>query len=129
MEDYKKHTANIVRPEKMVYYNEVTVDDCADAVRDKYTATIVTYVIEWRFLFWKFKQIRQSVPYVSSDTYLAYEKEVKTNKRLREVARKEYYKAMISQASENVKAQVRDNLNMIDKNNNTDLSVQTSYLS
>ena len=129
MEDYKKHTANIVRPEEMVYYNEVTVDDCADAVRDKYTATIVTYVIERRFLFWRFKQIRQSVPYVSSDTYLAYEKEVKTNKRLREVARKEYYKAMISQASENVKAQVRDNLNMIDKNKNTDLSAQTSYLS
>ena len=129
MEDYKKHTANIVRPEKMVYYNEVTVDDCADAGRDKYTATIVTYVIERRFLFWRFKQIRQSVPYVSSDTYLAYEKEVKTNKILREVARKEYYKAMISQASENVKAQVRDNLNMIDKNKNTDLSVQTSYLS
>ena len=129
MEDYKKHTANIVRPEKMEYYNEVTVDNCADAVRDKYTATIVTYVIERRFLFWRFKQIRQSVPYVSSDTYLAYEKEVKTNKILREVARKEYYKAMISQASENVKAQVRDNLNMIDKNKNTDLSAQTSYLS
>ena len=129
MEDYKKHTANIVRPEQMVYYNEVTVDNCADAVRDKYTATIVTYVIERRFLFWRFKQIRQSVPYVSSDTYLAYEKEVKTNKILREVARKEYYKAMISQASENVKAQVRDNLNMIDKNKNTDLSAQTSYLS
>ena len=107
----------------------MTVDDCADAVRDKYTATIVTYVIERRFLFWRFKQIRQSVPYVSSDTYLAYEKEVKTNKILREVARKEYYKAMISQASENVKAQVRDNLNMIDKNKNTDLSAQTSYLS
>lgn len=123
MEDYRKHTANIVRPEKMVYYNEVTVDNCADAVRDKYTAMIVTYIIERRFLFWKFKQIRQSVPYVSSETYLAYEKEVKTNKRLREIARKEYYKAMLSQASEKVKAQARD------KNNNADLSAQTSYLS
>ncbi len=123
MEDYRKHTANIVRPEKMVYYNEVTVDNCADAVRDKYTAMIVTYIIERRFLFWKFKQIRQSVPYVSSETYLAYEKEVKTNKRLREIARKEYYKAMLSQASEKVKAQARD------KNNNADLSAPTSYLS
>lgn len=126
MEDYRKHTANIVRPEKMVYYNEVTVDNCADAVRDKYTATIVTYVIERRILFWRFKQIRQSVPYVSSDSYLAYEKEVKTNKRLREIARKEYYKAMISQATEKVKAQVRDSLIMTDKNKNTDAN---SYLS
>lgn len=92
------HTSKMVENGKIIYYSEVPVDNCWDVCQNKYQSIIYTYVIQHKILWFKYVKIKQSIPYIENATY---DGERRTNRMLREIARREYYDAMMKTAGKN----------------------------